>query len=446
MSTVRLKTARRVQLKQTLAFLLGSTLSASAFIHSDSASAQVSKSEVKIEKRKRVDPYWNDPLDGEEPKPQDSLPTQSLSDKVKSGWRHRKGTELKYRFKSSFDSFANEREQAQFFGFVAETKSKLQLLESLWFDVEGALEVVSGYAQSQFGDNVGNSGVFLREAALSYEPVSSDQYRMTLSAGAINQAALNMRTLIERQPFPGAKAALGFGPKSAEVKLWAQYAIPTSRTLSTRTVDVEPIPTFESQTLEFNFEPDPCDQTCLIRGTKLFATRWAYRNLPSQVAFQSSLYGNTLTNPNPTPNNSRFRYAFDGYGLGGEVAVRTTSRLDLVAGGYLMQNLAAPEDRRTGQMSLLALHLSLPNEVLLKTTGAYYFTESDVAPAFYSAPIFGHMNREGYSGLVRAEFKRQMFAIEGAFVDAGLINPSPGFAQTRQQTVYVRFETLYEIL
>lgn len=360
----------------------------------------------------------------------------STTQGTSGSWRKSVETKSAYKLSSGFDSFANEREQSQFFGMTVATDFKAQLLSSLSFRTKAGATLSSGYAQSRFGDNVGRSSIWFEEATLNLRAINTDPARAYLSAGALNQGELGMGLLVDRQPFPGVRETVVLGSGNRlKVKLMAQQTIPTSKTLSTKTVDAEVTPLFTTETLEISMKPND------VLTLKGFVTHFAFHNLPSAVALESVIYGNSVDETGP--NTARFKYGFEGIGAGGGAAIQMTRNLEWRLGGYILQNAQAPEGYRNAQFLRTDLKIGLADDIDLIPGVATFFAEDDVTPGFYNTSYSGHNNRQGFSGMLEVFFQKQRFKLKSEFTDADVINFN--INQSRQQTFSIGFETFYEI-
>lgn len=354
-----------------------------------------------------------------------------------ASWRKAKETKFAYKMGSGFSSFANEREQAQFFAFGLRGDAKTQLADSLGFRIKAGAELSSGYAQSRFGDNVGKSGFYVQEAVMNWRLLDTSLARVYVSGGALDQGAFDAPLLVDEQAFPGVKESLVLGSsKEFRIKLWAQQTIPTSKTLSTKTVDAEVTPSFTTETAALEIRP--------VESLRLNAgvTHFTFNNLPSAVAQESVLYGNSISEIGP--NTSRFKFRFDGLLATGEVEFDLMSKLTLVLRGHAIQNAAAEEGYRNAQLLQTGLIVRLPGEVELQPRAAVFFIEDDAAPGFYNSSKVGHTNRKGYAAAIDAFFQRQRFKLKAEYVEADVINFN--INQSRQQTFTIGFETFYEML
>lgn len=341
-----------------------------------------------------------------------------------------------YRLSSQFSSFANEREQMQSMGLKAELEAKRRLLPRLLFVARAGANYESGYAQSRFGEFSGNNALVLDETYLSLRILDMTSTRLTLAAGALNQRELETSMLVSDQAFPGARETLTLGSKEFFFKIWAQQTVPTSKSLSTRAVDAEVTPSFLTETAEIGVEP--LDG---LRG-RIFATHYAFHNLPSAVAVDSIVYGNTTDETGPL--TEKFKYRFDGFLAGGSAEIDLGRSFSMGVEGYTIQNTAAPESYRNGQRIDTFMRIGLPGDIDITPSAGVFFAESDVSPAFYNDSRIGHNNRQGWLASFETFFKKERFKLRADYTDSDVINPSKD--QSRQQIIRFRFETLYDLL
>jgi hypothetical protein len=339
---------------------------------------------------------------------------------------------FRWKFGLGGESFANEKDQAQTVGVGLEGDLKLSPLKQIEVRARAAARLQSGYAQTRFGDNTPTSGLNLKEAYIQFKPVSF----LSLQGGALDQGQLKSPLLVSSRAFPGVAEAISIGDQALGAELRAQQTVPTSTTLSTRAVDTEPTPSFTSETL--SLKARPLDNFSL----KAFGTHYAFRSLPSTVATDSDLLGNTVTEVGP--NSSRFRFEFDGYLVGGEAKARLTRGLVAGIDGQMLRNMQAPETYRNAQMAGAELQIGLPGDIDLKPRGEIFFAESDVAPAFYNSSELGHTNRQGWAADVSMTFKQEKFRLSARYVNSDMINSN--LIQSRQAFVLIKFETLYDVL
>jgi len=355
--------------------------------------------------------------------PQTNLRTNltNSSKKIEAGWT----------LSLEGESFSNEKEQAQTAGIELGGKVRYALLPQLEMKADAGVSLQSGYAQSRFGDNTPKNGLDLREALVQYKPMR----QLTLQAGAINQAGLNAPLIVSAQAFPAVLERALIGTKDFNVEAKAQQAVPTSSTLSTKSVEAEQTPTFMAE--ELTARAKLSNRV----AAHILGLHYAFHNLPSTVATDSELYGNTVTQI--TAKRDQFTYEFNGFGYGGGVKVLLARELAWTLDGQIVQNTDAPSSYNQGQIATSGFEIGLPGDIDLAPKGELFFAESDVAPGFYNGSDRGHNNRTGWAADVKATFKKAGFAVGGRFVQSDLINES--LVQTRQSFVMISFETLYAL-
>jgi hypothetical protein len=348
-------------------------------------------------------------------------PAKKTTGVIEAGWN----------MSLSGETFANEKEQAQTAGLELGGKIRYGLLPSLEMKADAGIALQSGYAQSRFGDNTPKSGLDLHEALIQYKPLS----RVTLQAGAINQAQLNSPLLVSAQAFPAALERILLGSKEFNVEVKAEQAVPTSTTMSTQSVEAEQTPTFMTEGLTGHAKF--ADRVSL----SIFGLHYAFHNLPSTVANESELFGNTVTQV--TAKQDKFAYAFDGFEYGSGLKVLLTRELIWTLDGQVIQNSKAPDSFNQGQIASSGFEIGLPGDIDLKPKAEIFFAESDIAPGFYNGSDRGHNNRTGWAADLSATFKKAGFLVGGRFVQSDLINES--VIQTSQSFIMLRFETLYAL-
>lgn len=361
-----------------------------------------------------------------------ALPGAALSSSLpdtKSGHLKRS---YEWRMGVSGQSFATEKEQAQTFGFGVSGRLRHALLEPLELQAEFGASMQSGYAQSRFGDQVPSSEVALQEALIQYKPARG----LAFLVGAINQRHLQAPLLVSGRAFPGVLEKVLLGNRKINIELRAQQAIPTSTTLSSKAVETEVTPSFFTETLILSLRPHEAFQ---MKG---YATHFQFRDLPSAVAFDSALYGNTLIET--SPKTSRFRYQFEGWLAGGELKWQLTSYLAWAITGQMIQNSQAPDTYKNAQITGMDFELKVPHDIDIKPGAEVFFAESDVTPGYYNSSDYGHNNRSGWSAKLDTVFNKEKFRIGARFVQSNLINFV--LDQSEQRSLMVEFETLYEVL
>jgi hypothetical protein len=354
-----------------------------------------------------------------------NLSTNLTTNSRSSGFKYKVGTD--------FSSFGSETEQAQTAGFGVTGQFEHQLVDDLKIRVRAEGKFESGHAQSRFGDNTPQTGIFLQEAVLAYKPFSF----LALDGGAIDQSYLKSALLIDKHTFPGAMEKVLIGDRKLGAEFQFEQAIPTSTTLTTETEGQEETPTFMAQTLTLQAEPT---RSWFMQ---VYGTHYQFNNLPSKVANDSELYGNTM-GVDVGLNASSFLFQFDGWLAGAETSVRILPSWKIGMGAQYLQNMKAPTGFNAGSMAFLDSTVSITPFVDIVPRGEIFFLESDVVPGAYNSSDFGHNNRDGYAADLDFVFKKSKFKIGARYVNANLINPND--SQSAQQTILLKLETLYEML
>lgn len=337
------------------------------------------------------------------------------------------------------ESTALETQSAQIGGFDLFSESKYQLLGDLEARVFLRGKFESGRSQSFFGDIEPSNAILVRETALKYSPADF----FSLKAGVINQDWLDMPLLVFRQSFPGVNGELSTNITD-ELKLGAvsQYAIPTSQTLTPRTVGAETTPTFITQSLYLKWSDRSLN--AYVSGNL-----YEYKDLPSRVAFESNRYGNTLYTGLAGNqgivngiNNSKFNYNFKGWFTTAGFNYRLNSLFEPFTYLNVIKNEEAPETYNDGQVIGAGTKIHTNNYVF-SLFYENFFAESDVVPAYYNAWAYGNTNGRGEGLEFGVQFKKKNFRIRTQYYRADVINPGSDL-QDNQQYFYLGVETGYD--
>jgi hypothetical protein len=349
---------------------------------------------------------------------------------------HQQKIQLQYKFGLSSSSFANEKDQSQAAGFNISLLGNAKILPSVEATMKASANLMSSYSQSQFGENTGKTGLSFSEGTVNWHAINDKLIQLDLRGGAIDQSYLNSPLLVSPQPFPGVNESFAFGTDELRFTLSSEQTIPTSSTLTTKSVDSEPTPSFLATTAGLQIKPIES-----VTG-KIYATHFAYNKLPSQIALDSQVFGNTVEELGP--NTSQFKYGFNGLLGGGEIQVEVAPRLSWMLSGQVLKNFSAPETDRNAQLVRTGLSIGLPHQIDFKPSAEVFFAESDSSPAYYNSSEFGHNNRQGWATDVELYFNKEKFKVLGRYVDADLINTN--LLQSRQKYILIKFETTYELL
>lgn len=328
------------------------------------------------------------------------------------------------------ESTSLETQSAEVGGFDLFAESKYQLAERAEARVFLRAKFEAGRSQSFFGDIEPANGLLVREAAIKLRPLDF----ISLKAGVINQDWLDMPLLLARQSFPGGHADIsGEVVDSVTVGYGVQYVIPTSQTLSARTMDREPSPSLITNTVYGNHK----GENYSLRASY---NTFDFNKLPSQVAFDSQITGNSYAFIGG-PNNSAFQFDFKGWfaNVGGDIQWNSTFE---TFGYYnIIKNNEAPETYNDGHVIGLGGKLHFEDHVVVLGY-ENFFAESDVVPSYYNSWIYGNTNKRGQGIDMSVQFKKRNFRVRAQFYQADVINFNG--LQEDQQYFFLGVETGYD--
>ncbi|MBK9293877.1 MAG: hypothetical protein IPM57_05445 [Oligoflexia bacterium] len=346
-----------------------------------------------------------------------------------------KKVELKIKPAMSGTTFANdigERINAAAFRVGADLNLNLSpildVTSSTW------AIMVAGQSLTRFGDGTSTSGVYLKEALINIRPVEF----LSLHAGAINQGYLNNPLLIsDSAVFPGIKEKLFFKSDIFNLSLIAEQTIPTSNTLSTKAVDKEEAPSFLAETISV--------ETKISRHLdfEVFGTLYHFQNLPSKVAAESAVLGNSQP-AQLTPNTAEFSYEFNGWLAGAATKIKIAPEVKLIFSGSAIENSQAPDSANHGQLLSASTEIKFSKNLVITPSVENFFNESDTSPASYNSYAYGHNNRQGFGTGLTLDFPESKFKVVTKYATSDVINES--FNQGKQQFLRIILEASYDVL
>lgn len=344
-------------------------------------------------------------------------------------------------WKLRFDSQSLQTEnniQSQNIGATIRGKFRYKLVERLDFRATGNLSLESGRSQSIFGDLEPSSGIYPRDMKLHWTAITN---HLEIDFGQIHQDWHNEPLFIGNLGFPGVSESLFWSNNTYDVAVIAQQLIPTSSTLSTRVTEREEVPTLTTETIQGTVH---LSSTNYLKGR---LTHFQYKNLPHIVAFDSFIYGNTVTNSDI--NNAEFIYGFGGYMTQLAFEQKITNSLSASIQWNTIHNTQAPSQVGEAQ-SIRAWVANDFGRWILAGMYMNYFIESDAVPAFYNSYRFGHNNRIGNSFEINLESKPWGVIFKAHYTEADLLSESArridGLQQDDQKTIYFAVETMYDFI
>jgi hypothetical protein len=307
-------------------------------------------------------------------------------------------------------------------------KGAMNLIDYAKLTADFSLVATNGFSQARFGKDSLGSGININEALL----VVNEGGFLQVDAGIINQKFLNAPLLVSSLPFPGMRETLKYDGEYIAVGFRAQQTIPTSRTLdSQKRSEKEKTPTFFTESIFADFKLT--DSTT----TQLSYTRYRFRNLPTTVANNGRLLGNSV--PFSTAAQSEFLYQFQGALYQANLVQELPFDSVFTLNTLLLENAEAPKAFNRGY--LIEAGLSFP--ILNQKMGIYmanFFNESDSSPGQYNSSRTGHNNMKGNSfgaNLIINNF----FKISAQYTSSDVI--STNLVNSKRQNISLSLETLY---
>ncbi|QDK45953.1 hypothetical protein DOM22_12725 [Bdellovibrio sp. ZAP7] len=322
----------------------------------------------------------------------------------------------------------DEQTQATYVDLRLEVKSKYILSNLLYIDLQPAIRLVSGQAQTLDGaDNMKNS-ILLNQAGLMFKPASFFQ----LAAGALDQRYNHTSLLVDSIAFPSARMQSLFRVGPGIAGLVIESAIPTSTSLSTNTQEKEPTPSLNSASLRLNFNSS---KNAFWKNKVGY---FIYNNLPSAVAQQSMLLGNEVN----TVSDAHYEFVnkYAGVEASTEMQIPLGTLLDITLESEYVKNTEAKEDVNTAYNVALGsiLHVSSALDITLK--GKYYSVAPEAAVSYFNSRGY-ETNRIGYEVSGYLNFLKQGYNLGASYKDAEVMFTNT--VQSREKTIMIKLETSY---
>jgi hypothetical protein len=317
---------------------------------------------------------------------------------------------VKYTLGMSGDYVESDSIKARVLSIDAGLQIKDSLNEDLFYHVRllGNFENGTNKATGLTAEYEPNQAVNLWEGGLVYSPLSFARFEV----GAINQNQFNSPLLVWNTAFAGLTEQIRWN----EFYVRAQQAIPNNNILSRRIGGIdEGTPMFYMETIGFDFD----NQNFKF---KTEVSRFAFKELSSQVALTSQDFGNSVVGAN---QSARFLYGYKGTNVSGETSITTESGWKIQIDGQYIFNEDAPDGRNNGMLTQLGIG---SNHVIVKV--GLFKNESDTAPAFYNARLYGHNNMQGTVVTLQGEEKEYSYRLQ-------LVNGKPIEQNIRQSDMTI---------
>ena len=339
---------------------------------------------------------------------------------------------LSYDWKTELagQSTTGETQQSKLADFRLDFKVLYTLNSYLNLDFEPIVKFQSSNQQTLDAADTPDNKLLLYQAAVNFKPI----YFFILSAGALNQGPMHTSLLIDDIPFPGARGNIAiYSSRDVNLNLLAETAIPATSSLSPNTNDLEPTPSFNSAALKFKMDsPASYSWTTLVGY-------FSYSQLPTAIAAQSYLLGNTVQLNSQT--EGIFKYQYQGYEAKSKMKFSVIRGMDLFFGGEYLQNSKAPAGLNRASLLFAGTDVFLKKGMSLTVSGGYFHIEPDAAVAYFAPQSYFNTNRVGYMAETYLNFKRESFRIGLRYSEAEAMFVSP--VQNRERAILLRLETTY---
>lgn len=269
---------------------------------------------------------------------------------------------------------------------------------------DASLRMYWGRIQARYDDDLYQSHFKVNEAYINLKPDGPFEARI----GAHSQSALKSNLIVApRRSFAGVKEILKWENRTQTVTLWAQQTIPSSYSMNSRRSEREKTPTFLTESLDWEVRPNE------EWNLNLFTTHYRYNNLPSLVAYESSVLGNFNTD-GTTPNNTSFVTEFDGILIGTEACWCGIQKVGLVGGYQFLRNFGDKGNLNQAQDVSLGVKIKTA-DFDFEPVARVFAVEGNVAPASYSHLDYGYTNRQGVNFEVVLTLNKYGFSIKGEY-------------------------------
>ncbi|MBT4790985.1 MAG: hypothetical protein HON90_05400 [Halobacteriovoraceae bacterium] len=272
----------------------------------------------------------------------------------------------KMNFSSKIAGYSEGEDEATqvLFGFTPE----LKFLFSEQFNIKAnaTLNLSSSRSQSRFQEHSNDSFV-LNELSLNYSPVSFGE----LSVGSLDQSHLETPYLLSGVSFPGALVKLQAKTNDLSYGYKVQELIPTSNSFDSDRTEKEALPRLQTQGVFASYNGKA------NISAKAQINYFKFTNLPSVVAYDSKLLGNTIQGLESS--DSSFAYEFSGFAQSYKVTANYTSQFEQSFGLSIVENENLTSGSNRAQMIETSVTYHDGDIDYIAGLGLFY-AETDVAP------------------------------------------------------------------
>lgn len=308
---------------------------------------------------------------------------------------------------------------------------KYRISDDLILWVEPFLIFRTGSDQSASGNSHSGTVFIPKDASLIWTPAAWFQLR----GGVLDQNFVHSFLMLEDQAFPGIRSTMYFGDGDLRGSWLAEQSIITFSSNTNSTNQIEQTPTLTSTTFESHYTFDRHDQIKLSLGY------WQYDNLPSSVAAESMLNGNTVDRV--SDSYSAFTYKFRGYEARTRLELNF-GRFDLNLYSEGIYNSAAPKGLNTGYSAGNELSFRSTPTQKFGMSAEYFHVEPDAAVSSFNAVEFDRSNRNGMMIQPYFQWGKRQSKISLRYVTSNLIYTNAPQSEVTQ--FRIRWETAYDML
>jgi len=328
------------------------------------------------------------------------------------------------------DHFVNDTDEANLVKTSLGFRGEMKLLENLTLNSDFNFYWSTGRAQSWYGADGYSTGLNFNQAIIKFSPISF----VELQAGAISLSDLRSPLLVASGPFPGVFAKLSFaGNDLVDFGFSALYSLPTSRSLNSDRIEKEAEPSFIALTSTL-----ATGKSFDLLGADFIFSFYKYNNLPSKVAYESSIKGNSVVLN--TDADSRFIYKYQGISAGIGGFFTFLEKYKLTAHYTYLLNTDGPNSGNRGEIVQIGCDIPLMKHLLTPFFELFY-NEADSSVAYYNSTSYGNNNRQGIS--LGANFKYEdVFSVKFRYTNADLINVNNSVS-SRNQLLFLGLETSF---
>ena len=335
-----------------------------------------------------------------------------------------RGWALDLVLKQRADYFENALENSFRYRLEVIPDFKLKISDYFFVDASLGLGATVGSVQTRFGDLRANNFIRLRGARFFFRtPGVKKSFWSQLSLGAISQRDFlkGFSILMNRRALPGLEQKIlfrnfygSYGSYGLDLRLFE--GVPASESLNLSFRERENTPFYYNGRLELFLKSQ---SPKFGYRFSVHAGIFDFSTLPSVIADESRLYGNTVQGFGPA---AEFVFDYKGW-YGGWRMLLSGKRYEFAPSVQILTNTEAPGGQNQGQMAMATLRLHDQNLNTWTIEPFSFFVEQDASVASYNSTVLGHNNREGFGMNLALNIKRRGLKLILNYVSSDVIEP-----------------------